>query len=77
MDSQKTSRDEIRGHLVESIAPPQQNLINKTVKKCGHKSMTPDPITVTARTHIRSEARIIPPLKNNLLDGNGHKDYHQ
>jgi hypothetical protein len=43
MDSQKTSRDEIRGHLVESIAPPQQNLINKTVKKMRPQIHDPGP----------------------------------
>ena len=56
---------------------PQQNLIIKTVKKCGHESMTPDPITASARTHRRSEPREISPLQNNLLDGNINRDYHK
>ena len=39
--------------------------------------MTPDPMTVTARTHLWSGPRKISPLRNNLLDGNNNGDYHQ
>jgi hypothetical protein len=55
---------------------PQQDLLRKTVKKGRDKTMTPDPMPLAPRTHLRSWPRKIPPTLNNLLDGNAEEDYH-
>jgi hypothetical protein len=53
--------------------PPQQNRSGKTVKKCLHKAMPPDPAPAPGAVGRPRPGKIFPRLKN-LLDGNGHEE---
>lgn len=62
---------------LRATPPPQNDLVRKTVKESGNKSMTPNPMPLTPRAHLWSRPLKIPPLRDYLLDGNQNEDYHQ
>ena len=54
-----------------------QDLLDKPVEQRPYISMTPDPITMTSRTRIRSRPRKVTAPLHNLLDGNAKGKYHR